>query len=267
MSRKSRWFALGAAALAGMWSVQPATAAVVVVAHYQLGEADAGAGNGVAVGDPSVDAVGGHHLAPEGTVVYSDDTPDALGGQSSLSLYVSGSGSGLFADGIQSVGNDNWGIEGWVKVENANPVMVPFMNGSANAGGLTVFADGTGWHGLAGGVAAFGSDAPIQAGEWTHLAAVVNGGVLEFYVNGELKGTAASQPRNVSDGYAVPNHMGIGHETAIDQHQFSGWIDEVRVITFDAGAFNPQADLMLVPEPASLALVGLGALVMFRQRR
>lgn len=264
---KSRRWALRAAVLGALWTVQPATAAVVVVAHYQLGDADVGAADGVAVVDPSVDAVGGHHLAPQGTVTYSNDTPDALGGQSRLSVYVSGDGSGLFADGIQSVGNDNWGIEGWVKVEHANPVMVPFMNGSSNVGGLTVFFDGTGWHGLAGGVAVFGSDAPVQAGVWTHLAAVVNGGVLEFYVNGELKGTLARLPLNVSDEHAVPNHMAIGRETAIDKHQFSGWVDEVRVFTFDAGAFNPQSDLMLVPEPASLALVGLGALLMFRRRR
>lgn len=95
----------------------------------------------------------------------------------------------------------------------------------------------------------------------TAVAIVQDGTTTRLFVNGtEVATTTAAI-------VGTPTTLGIGtHPFDGAAGAFNGSIDRVRLSTFNAGEFD-SADLLPVPEPSSLALLGLSGLLVARRRR
>ena len=123
----------------------------------------------------------------------------------------------------------------------------------------------------------FAAQTDDQSGGWHHLVTTVEGGVrTDMYVDGELVGSDTS-------GYVLQNRnnaMQIGGNPDAGNRGWNGNIDDVavwdRVLTADevSSIYNGGDGASIgsltsgVPEPSSIALLGLGGLVLaFRKRR
>ena len=124
----------------------------------------------------------------------------------------------------------------------------------------------------------FAAQTDDQSGGWHHLVTTVEGGIrTDMYVDGELVGSDTS-------GYALQdraNAMQIGGNPDAANRGWNGNIDDVavwdRVLTADevSSIYNGGDGASIgsltgsgVPEPSSIALLGLGGLALaFRKRR
>ena len=88
------------------------------------------------------------------------------------------------------------------------------------------------------GNAGAGSAVP---GVTVRLALVRAGGVTTLYRNGVAVGTTTAISRDIPAKFTIGGNQ--LNTTPVFEGFFEGSIDEVRVFTFDAGAFNPDTDL------------------------
>ena len=130
-------------------------------------------------------------------------------------------------------------------------------------------------------------DQDLRDGEFHHIVAVgTNGGNLDIYVDGELR-VSQTNPTDIEQqgggGDATPQNpsgnLVIGNNPGSINRQWNGLIDDVgqfeRVLTseeitaiYEAGLNGNSLGSILVPEPSSTALIGLGSLALaFRRRR
>ncbi len=177
----------------------------------------------------------GPSLSAVGKPVFYADAP--------ADQAIRGEGSILFQQDTGYMAQANWPspsgnrlVELWV-----NPQTLP----SGNQWG-SVVSDGQGDQGYELGICngqwtitAKGKQTTIEVarpGEWVHLAIVVQQGRGEIYLNGAKK---------VS--FEAPSTLSRHFTLATDQQQkrpgFIGMIHEVRVCTFDNGAFQANGDL------------------------
>ena len=240
-------FAPGAFNPATDLSLTPGPSSVRTLAAYRGGEDDPEAVAGATV-TVATDPFTRTPYAISGAPTWSADTPLAesrlsvrFAEPSGVVAALTGGGDvpGIPADG------DNWGIEGWVKLESyGDNSGVPFVVGQTGAGGGLGtgfnFALGEHWMAVHGGVTIFGN-APCPLGVWTHLAVVVQDGVKRLYVN-----KAPTLP--TASGTVPPAApLCVGADALQGQHPVQGLVDEVRVFTFDPGGFNPATDLQQIP--------------------
>lgn len=108
--------------------------------------------------------------------------------------------------------------------------------------------------------------ADLVTGEWNHLAVVKTGSSVQLYRNGVASGAAGVLNEDLSNAVALP--LFIGGETGeTSQNEFfTGYIDDVRVYS-NALSSSEVAALAAVPEPSSIALVGLGCVALLGLRR
>jgi hypothetical protein len=140
--------------------------------------------------------------------------------------------------------NSNFTIEAWINPLSLGGAIagVGSSGGNANylfttmANGALAFTNNTG-----GG---FNSQASVVAtGKWQHVAMVAQGATITFYVNGGLVATGVSGSGGNAGGGAMPFSIGTGVQTGGNwDTQFSGSIDEVRVLNFAAGAAQIVSD-------------------------
>ena len=105
-----------------------------------------------------------------------------------------------------------------------------------------------------------GNNVDVEAGKWYHCAYIVDpdNDLMQIYVDGQLAG------ENLSYTGSIPTNddfFGLGGTNS--SYPFDGWLDEVRVT---AGVLTPD-QFLRVPEPATLSLLGFGALALVRRRR
>lgn len=102
---------------------------------------------------------------------------------------------------------------------------------------------------------------------WHHVAIVVSNATstvndVQYYIDGALVGSF-SNAQNIDTG-AGPLRIGDSYQDA--GRDFTGNIDDVRLYD-SALTANEIAALAAIPEPGSLALLGLGGLMFARRRR
>lgn len=266
------------AALVVVSMVTSASATVTTFAWYRGGEADPGAVNGGTV-PTAVDSAASENLTTSGG---SPTWTTAQLAPSSLTPL----GASLFAYDFDAADNDtlhnstsgfggvvdNFGIETWVRYEGGtaggfNSTVPIFVLGlGANQYGLTYLPATSEFGAVINGTPSIGAgvaNSPLNT--WVHLAlvkdAAFGGGDARFYVNGVFMGGAPY----VSAGRS--SYTLLGTEAA--GGWLSGQVDEARIFTFAAGAFNPLTDLNfdVVPEPSVAALLILGGGLLTRRLR
>jgi hypothetical protein len=245
---------------------QSATAAITVVAQYRLGDNDPGAAAGQPGAAQTLPAIGNQPLDRFGNPSYSDATPPR-GDISRLSMNFDGS-TARYMGPVLTTATNNVGIEAWVRSNGrvTNNATIAY-NGNTATSGFGVFRIGGSWAYLIGGVV-LGGTVPVTT-EWTHLAFVRDNGVGTLYVNGVAAATTTATPNAPAGNFLV------GGNPLVATEWFDGLIDEVRLFTFNPGAFlvsdlnfyeRPAAPVpahrpsLLIGLALALALVGLLAL-------
>lgn len=231
-------------------------AAIVVLDYYRFGDDDPGAQEGSLVANPTVDSVGTSDLSRKGGIYYSSNVPfSTVGGASNaFSASLNGNFMGDFSYGTQLTdAQDNFGIEVFVNAGSISGNAGILYNGKAGSTGFGLRRIGDQYQAILGTNpgTSFGS-APVSVGEWIHLALVRDNGISTFYVNGVPSGTSTAVPLSGSAPFRIGSTVG--------SDGFDGLIDEVRLFTFEPGAFS-TSDLLVnqVPEPSLSGGVLLGA--------
>lgn len=215
------------------------------------------------------DSIGGKNFTGGFGARSTSSTVHAPGSTGSLQFGAGPSAPSTGGSYMETVANgiavplDNWVLELWV-----NPLVqgndVTFASaGSGQAGWSQIGMESGGRAFFGRSNQAYGpmTSSAIAIGTWTHLAYVRSGGVNYGYVNGVQIGTPDS---------GTPTNNGqlhIGIRPGNGQH-LTGYLDEMRFSTFAPGTFN-SSDLLVnaVPEPASMAVLGFGALAFLKRRR
>jgi hypothetical protein len=103
--------------------------------------------------------------------------------------------------------------------------------------------------------------AALAIGQWHHVSVRVENNIPDFYVDGLITGKYADTTfTRTPTGSANP--LLIGRRD--DGLYFNGLIDEVRIYS---RALSGSEIMALVPEPATLLLLSLGSLGLFRKYR
>ena len=237
----------------------PAGATIITVAEYRLGEP------GSIVNNRPQDSSGNnrHFNAHSNLAIVNNTSPGAPG--STDYVTYEGANDGAWGADFSAIPTDNFAFEAWARVPTASlsqvaPVFTmgnsgPYVNVGINNGNWFATLNGAGW---VGGNS--GAGQPASGDTWTHLALVRSNGTSTFYINGVAQaGTLGN----------VPNHTGSAHIAVIPggSQRYVGDLDEIRVFTFNPAQDDPVAAFNLIPEPSTMALLGLGLLAVFGRRR
>ncbi|MEM6331985.1 MAG: LamG domain-containing protein [Planctomycetota bacterium] len=244
------------AAAFALWSgllTTPASAEVFDLVRFRMGESVEGEPTAlvceatqselVAVGNPRlVDGVAGK-------------ASETVGSTRAIEFAA---GDGFKLEGLPGNPKDNIGVELWVK-PSAQGGFRSLVNYGGSSG-IGIAQQNEGVWGMVYGKASVGFRA-ISADEWVHLAVVIDSGVGRFFVNGRPAGEA---PNAQSWGYPKSRSMTIGLPVQKNNKPFEGAIDEVRVFSFEPGAFEPS-DLLYFQDRQASAFNGTVAEIVFSE--
>ena len=239
--------------------------ASITIHQYHLGEDDTGSGVGLPGAHPTLDAVGSANLGLNGAPNYGTGslitgTTLGLNFANTYGPDANGSAADFYRDSTTDYNPSdpaNWGMEAWVNFDSIPTLAVDNQQeagiihaGSFVGGSLILQTVEDEFGNLVFGAHAPGVTLPkgttvIMPGTWNHVAAVVNAGTLELYVNGVLEDSGGVGGLNPAAGLTVGavNYAGTGGLQ--EGRGLDGSVDEARIFEFDAGQFDPQTDLQL----------------------
>ncbi|MEM6332189.1 MAG: LamG-like jellyroll fold domain-containing protein [Planctomycetota bacterium] len=206
----------------------PCQAEVQEIVRFRMGE---GAQNA----ERLVAATGDAELIAIGRPVLTDRVdPRAIKSLRSSHAVRLAPGDGYRLAGLPAAPQERYGVEVWARPAAGEGFRTIVNYGGRTGFGLALNNDGA-W-GVVYGKATVGWKR-VGSGTWVHLAMVVEDGKGRFFVNGEPAGEAEDA---AGWGYEKDGPMTIAGLINPDQHApFAGEIDEVRVFTFEPGAFEP----------------------------
>ncbi len=97
--------------------------------------------------------------------------------------------------------------------------------------------------------------------QWVHIACVRSGSTKFIYLNGELDSTGTTD--GVVTGKSTKVFVGFHENVGVKTRFFNGLIDDVRIYNH---ALTQSEIQQLIPEPASILLLGLGGLILRKRR-
>ena len=181
----------------------------------------------------------------EGSTITGDTVGDIAGDNDGTLIGGPGVVAGKFGDGLGFDGSDDYvevpeislgdfTIEAWFQATSSPGTWCRIFDGGlASAGDVFITPN----HGRTGGDLGFaietgaeiGSGVNVAVGEWYHIAATYDkgGAGMEFYVNGELKGTNAYNTNSFED-WGSPQNWYLAKANWGDP-LFPGIIDEFRI--------------------------------------
>lgn len=250
--------------------VAPARSALIIQSYWQLGENSSSRGEDTS----SVNDGESNPFNNTTGTTWNTATPSGVNGSTT---YASTSGvnfQGIWMFGAGSDGQtipaDNWGVQFMVRSTDTGSIPVGSWRGvygmaEGVSGGLVIEAKNVGgtvyWEVNSAGVANLiipRNALTTVTSDWTALALVKNAGTTSFYVNKQFVGSTTT-------AYNTSGLLALGFEQNVGTHQFKGDFDEASFFTFNAGQFNPTVDL--IPEPATVGLLGLCGAMAFMRRR
>lgn len=109
----------------------------------------------------------------------------------------------------------------------------------------------------------FNQSSLVQIDSWQHVALVKQPGEYSIYLNGILD-YGGELPPGTDGPYWFPGTDNTGDRTiGGDSGTFRGWLDEFRI---SDEALTPDR-FLIVPEPSTLLLLGMGSLALAASRR
>jgi Concanavalin A-like lectin/glucanases superfamily len=250
---------------------QSTPAAVTTIMRLGMGEVGT-----LGTSNKPIDTVGSFNLTAEINGAATTVVTSGLAAAgSTAALNFNGSNQGFYGNGgdmSSATGNDNFGVELWVRtpdVTQENYDFVFSLTGDTGPTGPAIHLANSRWSASIPGLDWIGGSpfaptlggVPAVANQWTRVAVVRNAGVFSLYVDGVAHPSTTTATPGGLNGF----HMAVNPGGAT---YFQGDIDEVRVFTFAPGAFHAASDLYApVPEPTSLLALGLAVVSLSPRRR
>lgn len=152
----------------------------------------------------------------------------------------------------------NFTVAYWVRTDTSNQGGFKGIFASGPSGEMQFDNNNGVYRGITdAGTVNFANVVPVD--QWDHIALTYDGTTTRWYYNGGEVGSNVGNPDNSFQ------QIRLGINRNID-NAFEGDLDDVRIYSSALDA-NAIAALAVIPEPSSLALLGLGGLLMARRRR
>jgi hypothetical protein len=246
--------------------------AFVKGAYYRLGEDDGGVSAGQIGADPTRDSFADKlDLARTGQPLYSSDVSPFAPSTLSMAFTNVGGPAEFYSRATPlDMSQQGYALETWVKL--SLPVADPPVDNLIAYNGDPA-SNGFGFY-FHNGQYVLRIDSKFEKvlgaaayGQWDHLAFVHEFSDNSYFFDGKLVGESTTDPTPIT---ATGNFWLGGRSTGAGSADlFNGLIDETRYQTFNplaAGAFDPT-NFLIVPEPAALGVMAIGALIVVVRRR
>ena len=145
-------------------------------------------------------------------------------------LALNGTGKIQFGNQAQTAVGSNFTVEAWVNIPSSVSNIQTIISNSSGIGqsggfrfGINTWNTNDGKLVFEGGSVFVGSSVAIAKNVWQHVAVVVNGSTIAFYINGNLAGTATGSFPVLSSSVLTLGAFSDG------QYPFNGMMDEVRL--------------------------------------
>lgn len=209
-------------------------------------------------------------------VAFSSDTVApgstaslSIGGSSDLETNLTGADLGITGTGAKT-------FAAWIKMDSSvsgrqGIVSYSPTNGTGSGEDLRLVYDASaGQLRLEVSAGAAGNDDfNLADGQWHLVAAIIPANSqaqdIDFYIDGDIYDDEVNSTRAINTATGLSEFF-IGNDQTSNEPTgiFDGLIDDVKV--YDHALTESELDALLVPEPASLALLTLGGLAMIRRR-